>query len=128
MITKSEYDKLIAKDRWIVSQSGRFGKVDVLKLLLKDPIFTSSEDFDSAFRLASINGHLEAVKLLIEDNRINPSNRDNWAISEADISGHNDIVEFLWKNKKIKKTLKKDRLTLYNKLIPIDVKIKISEF
>ena len=110
------------------------------EILLKNKKFDPSMSDNHAIALASYYGHIEIVKLLLNDPRVDPSFDNNYAISLSynyndsnHVSYNNDnnnpyIVELLWKDERVKNTLKKDNLELYNKLKKMDTKIKINKF
>ena len=74
------------------------------------------------------DGNFNIVKFLLKDKRVDPSKDYNGSISLAYRYKYYDIVELLWKDKRVKNTLQKDKLKLYNELILKESKIKISNF
>jgi len=78
-----------------------------------------------AFIFASKNGNLEILKIFIKKTNINPSLNFNESIKVAFEMNHFEVVYFLWQDKRVKDTLKKDDINLYNKLINKD---KIDKF
>ena len=102
--------------------------LSLVRLLLKDKIFKPYRFRSKAIQHAAFNGFIPMIKLLLSDKCLNPSLNDNYAIIVAYKKDHNEIVELLWQNKRVKDTLKKDNLDLYNKLITKDIQYKIEGF
>ena len=77
---------------------------------------------------ASRHGHINIVELLLNDSRVNPSDDENGAIEAASHEGRNEVIELLWQDKRVKNTLQRDCIDLYNKLMKQEVKNKVNEF
>ena len=69
--------------------------IEVVKLLLNDPLVDPSAYNNHAIRWASENGYTEIVKLLLNDPRVDPSDNDNHAIQLASKMGHTEVVRIL---------------------------------
>jgi hypothetical protein len=102
--------------------------INLLKKLVIHKRVDLSDGSQYAIRLAAGNGFIEGVKLLLSFDAIKPSYSNNIAIIWANDNNHTNVVQLLWENPIIKKTLKKDRLNLYNKLTTLDIKNKVNHF
>jgi hypothetical protein len=104
------------------------GRIEIIKLLLKDSRVNPASGKNLSLRDASENGKFEIVKLLLNDPRVDPSDFDNDAIWYAHSNRHIDILKLLWKNIKVKNTLQKDNPKLHKELTQQDIKNKIEQF
>jgi hypothetical protein len=57
-----------------------YGRIEVVKKLLKDPRVDPSNCDNYAIKWASRNGHIEVVNILLEDPRVDPSDTNNYAL------------------------------------------------
>jgi len=89
-----------------------YGKVEIVKLLLKDPETDPGENTPDGkrynleegqygIRRAAKNGHLEVVKELLKDDRVDASYKNNFALKWSISEGHWDVVKELMKNDKV---------------------------
>ena len=101
---------------------------EIVKLFLKNKKLNVSTASNFAFRHSASCGSFDIVKLLLEDFSVNPLSFTNEAIQMAYKNEHFDIVSYLWENKRVKDTLQKDDLSLYNILITKEVKEKVGNF
>ena len=115
-------------DNYAICYASKKGYFKVVKLLLNEPSVCPAGDNNYSIRYASKNGHINLVKLLLKDERVNPAAGFNFAICKSYKNQHINIVNLLWQNKKIKNTLKKDNLELYNTLTQEDIKNKVGDF
>ena len=83
---------------------------------------------DWAIRYSAEVGNIDIVKLLIKDERVNINSCNNTPIINALKSGHTEIVHLLWNDKRVKSSLKKDNIKLYNKLIKQQIKNTVEQF
>jgi ankyrin repeat protein len=100
--------------------AAEYGHFEITELLLKYKAFNPSKNNNWAIRYAAKNGHTNIVSILLKDKRVNPTDNKNWAIRSAfcntEYNNGNYIVDLLWKDKRVKKTLKKDDIDCYNEL------------
>ena len=85
-------------------------------------------DKQKEFKIAIENNDINKVKILLKNKKVDPSEYNNLAIRTAAYKGYFDIVNLLWNDKRVKNTLKKDNLPLYNQLIKEDIKNKVIKF
>jgi hypothetical protein len=102
--------------------------INEITALLKHTIVNPTHFSNFAIGVASRTGSLHLVKLLLKDSRVNPSDNYNFAINEAYIWEYDCIIQLLWNDERVKNTLKKDNLNLYNILTNKDVQQKIEYF
>ena len=83
----------------------------------------------NVFYVSIKNNNIENIKFFLNNSRFNPAtNRNNGIRIAADNELYN-IVNLLWQNQRVKDTLKKDDIDLYNELIQKDkIKEKIEDF
>ena len=74
-----------------------------------------------------INNDLNLVPVLLKTSN-QPEYNKNHNIIRASQLNLDNMVKLLWNDQRVKNTLKKDDLELYNKLIIQDVKNKVSVF
>src|SRR3972149_2916523 len=72
----------------LFTQACKYNQVEVVKLLLQDPIVDQSNKNNKAIIFASRYGFLEVVELLLQDSRVDPSGNYNDAIRLASTNGH----------------------------------------
>ena len=89
------------------------GRLEMVKILLKDPRVDPSGDNNYSIRRASKNGHLEIVKLLLQDPRVDPSDRNNYSIKVASENGHIKIVRLLFRNKRVRNKMSNYEISLW---------------
>jgi ankyrin repeat protein len=114
---------------WALQYATEKGHLEIFKLLLNDNRIKTRDIYDNfIIQHAALNGQLDIMKLLLNDLRVNPANRINSTIEHAFNNKFNLIVNLLWKDKRVKDTLEKDNLRIYNSLIVKDIKNKVSKF
>ena len=100
-----------------------------VKLLLNNKNIDPSSHGNFAIQFASLKGYTEMVGLLISNNRTDPSDNQNYSIRFAFKKEYFNIVNLLWKDQRVKDTLQKDDIELYNELIKKDqIKNKVKIF
>jgi ankyrin repeat protein len=102
--------------------------IDLVKSLLKKDTVMPSHDGNRAIRLASKNGYLEIVKMLLKDHRVNPTISNNTPLFLAYDNNNTEVSLLLFNNKHVKKLLKKQDKSYFNRLMKIQLKNKIKEF
>lgn len=70
-----------------ITDASRFGHIEMVKLLLKDPCVDPSYLNNLPIKMASIYRRTEIVKLLLTDERVR-----NLAISQGDHKDYLDII------------------------------------
>jgi ankyrin repeat protein len=101
------------------------GHLEVVKLLINDPRNNPNNDNNIALHAAIDRGFSDIVELLLKDKRVDPSCMKNWAIININKKLPHRITELIWGDYRVKKSLKKDDIELYNKLIMGD---KLNKF
>ena len=109
-----------------IYEAVKTNNIEILKKLLTDKRTNPSDPY--ALSHAAKNGFFDIAEFLLKDKRVDPSSKNNHAIRKAFQYLQHDIINLLWNDNRVKKTLKKDSLGLYNKLIKKDVKNKLKEF
>ena len=82
-------------DNLAILWASKYGRADVVRLLLADPRVDPGARNNFAIRLASIYGHAEVARLLLYDPRVDPSTCDDFAIQQASRYGYADVVRLL---------------------------------
>ena len=113
-----------AEHDFALRYSCQYGKIDIVKLLLDDELFNPSSFKNLSLRTAAKYGHLNIVKLLLRYQGVNPDTCGNSPITLAAEYGHLEVEKYLWKTFLVKKSLKRDNFTLYQKY-KIQDKIKV---
>ena len=112
-----------------IKHSAEYGYIEIVDLLLKDKRIDPSDEGNWAIGMASENGHAEIVELLLKNEYVDAADDYNYAILNAFSNSHFKIVKLLWNDVKVRDTLKKDSIEIYNQLINQDiVSKKVSEF
>ena len=81
--------------------AARDGKIDIIKVLLKDKRVDPAARNNHAIAWAAENGHYDVVKFLMADKRVNPSDDNNYAIRKATQNGHYDIFKLLMEDERV---------------------------
>ncbi len=103
--------------------------IENVKLLLNNKNIDPCSHGNFAIQFASSKGYTEMVCLLISDNRTDPSDNQNFSIRFAFENKYFDTVNLLWKDQRVKNTLQKDDIKLYNELIKKEqIKNKVEIF
>jgi hypothetical protein len=114
-----------------LSRASELNHFHIVSLLLKDKRIKNINQPES-LNWAVLNGSYESVKLLVEDGRIDVCNMKNTPIKRANRESFEPeyfkILKLLWSDSRIKKTLKKDDIALYNKLKLEDLHNNIRSF
>jgi hypothetical protein len=76
----------------------------------------------------AVFGRSEIISLLLKYEEVDPSDELNYAISLAHSQNHTKIISLLLNDKRVKNTLKKDNVDLYNQLTKLDIKEKVENF
>lgn len=103
-------------------------KLSEVELLLKNKNFDDYKKRSKALQYSSFMGLVEMTELLLSDKFIDPTINNNYAINASYIKGYKVIVTLLWNDLRVKNTLQKDNLELYQILMAKDVKNKIGGF
>ena len=111
-----------------IGRASANGYIKILTLLLQDSRVDPSDYENAALLNACMHENIKIVKLLLKDERVDPSALHNYAIQMCEQNKYKEIVSVIWNHIKVKNTLKKHNLYLYNKLTKQDVKNKICEF
>lgn len=97
--------------------------------------FNENNDIDelrillNVFYISIKNNNIENIKFFLNNPKFNPATNRNNGIRIAAKNGFYNIVNILWKEQKVKETLKKDDIDLYNELIKKDkIKDKVEGF
>jgi hypothetical protein len=116
-------------DNSSIKIASKSGYTEIVKLLLKDPRVDPSDTNNYSLLSSLERGHLETVKLLLNDSRVNPiGNSSLYYIVFSPHYKYKNILTLLWSDQRIKQSLKKDDIVLYNALTQQDIKNKIREF
>ena len=86
---------LLTKQHALHYHASKYGRCDVVQLLLDDPCVDPSAEHNEAVKVASYNEHYTVVQLLMADPRVDPSASGNLAVKFASINGSVSIVELL---------------------------------
>jgi ankyrin repeat protein len=84
-----------------IQLASQYGKVDILKVLLKEDCIDPSHNDSYSFRLAATHNYIPVMKLLLKDNRINPSDGFNYSIIESAKNGHVETIKYLLKDSRV---------------------------
>lgn len=79
-----------------IIQSARYGRVEMLKELLRDVRTDPSVKNNKPLREACLHGHLEIVKLLCFDVRVNCRSPNHLPLSISIVKKHHDIIEYFF--------------------------------
>lgn len=74
------------------------GRLDIVKVMLKDPRLDPSTHRNYPLQLACTNGHVHVVKLLLQYQRVDPSADRSYALGIAHKYGYCKIVDLLLNN------------------------------
>lgn len=94
---------LICKNCWIpdgvsISNAARLGRCGLVKILLQDYRWDSSNIDQKPICLACANGHSDVVKVLLESPKVDPSTDNQYPFLTACSSGYPEVVEILLKD------------------------------
>ncbi len=78
-----------------------WGKVDLVRELLKHPRVDPAADDNWAIRDVVYHGHVRITQMLLADARVDPSARNNEPIWRAARSGHADVTRLLLSHHKV---------------------------
>jgi ankyrin repeat protein len=106
--TKDSYNAAI---NW----ASGFGKIDIVKYLLREGYADPTNDKNSAIRRASVNGHADIVSLLLQDERVDPTDDYNYAILWASICGNTKVVEILLQDGRVDPAANNDSAIIHAK-------------
>ena len=100
---KVDFVKTLLSDRrfsvrdyfeWALHHVSREGCLEMVKLLLADPLINLTLTYPPLMRAAE-NGHVDVVKVLLADSRINPLSNDGIVLRGAAGNGHVAVVNIL---------------------------------
>ena len=129
VILKNKDLSISEDDNYALFQAVEVGKYNIVELLLEDKRINPAHAFNRCITFAAKNGHVKVVELLLKDKRVNPADYCNNAIINSYINhNYNYITHLLWNDLRVKNSLEKDDLLLYNELTKKDIKSKLSEF
>jgi ankyrin repeat protein len=94
IIQSRSFNPAEQNNKAIISASSH-GRLEIVKLLLKDPRVDPSAKKNKAIERASYHGNIEIVKLLLKDNRVDPSDQKNKAFINAVEFGHYKVASLL---------------------------------
>ena len=101
--------------------SSENGYLNSVTALFKYESVLSASNIELSFALAAQNGHIDIIKLFIKSLQLDPSLHFNWAIYNAHKNNHTHIINYLWKDQRIKKTIIKNHLNIYNEIIKKEI-------
>jgi hypothetical protein len=116
------------------------GFTEIVKLFLTNPKVDPSLRDNYCISISAQEGREDIVELLLKDPRVNPTATNNQAIKiakhfstfdkpiNASQKTYLNIIQLLWNDKRVKNTLQKDNIDLYNKLTQQDIKNTIESF
>jgi hypothetical protein len=99
------------------------------KILLEDKKYICiTKNIDPlVFQYFVISNYVELVKILIKKIKF-PEDENNYAILKSYEKNYVEMTNILWNDKRVKSTLQKDNLELYNKLTIENIKNKTINF
>lgn len=116
------------EDNYALSLACENANIEVVKLLLNDPRVDPTYYYNLPIMYAAENGSLEVIKLLLKDPRVKIEDDRNEAMFLAFRNKNKELVNFLWSLDCVKKTLKNDKLIIYNELKRKDLENKLNNF
>lgn len=90
-----------SENNFAIKLASLYGKVSLVKILMKHPKTNPSCENNSPIILASENGYLEVVRELLKDRRVNPADFDNEAIKQARFNHHPRVALELLKDYRV---------------------------
>ena len=84
-----------ADNNYAIIQTSSLGKIECVRLLLKDPRVDPSDRGSEALICASEYGHAEVVRLLLADPRVDPSVDNHFPLQIAAANGHGAVARLL---------------------------------
>lgn len=93
--------------RYALTDAAKFGHVDIVRLLLEDPIIC--ENNEHAIRQANKNGHVDVLACIIQDTKAIESYEIQYYLESAIWEGHVDVVKFWLKDKNVDPSRERNR-------------------
>ncbi len=83
-------------DNMAIIQASKFGRIEMVKELLKDRRTDPAVKNNKPLREACLHGHLEIIKLLCFDERVNCRSPNHLPLSISIVKKHHDIIEYFF--------------------------------